>query len=81
MSLQAWDRGIGRGCSAVGRLARLAVQQRVDDAVVTLQNIHRHLEDGLSPIEAALTAQHEDADDHWRAWSTRLSLAFRGDVS
>jgi hypothetical protein len=78
MSLKAWDRGI---TSAVGRLASLAVRQRIDDAVVILQNIHRHLEDGLSPIEAALTAQQEGADDHWRAWSTRLSLAIRGDVS
>jgi hypothetical protein len=81
MSLQPWDWGIGPGRSAVGRLARLAVRQRVDDAVVILQNIHRHLEDGLSPTEAAFTAQHEGADDRWRGWSTRLNQAFRGDVS
>ena len=81
MSLQAWDRGIGRGRSAVGRLARLAVRQRVDDAVGILQNVHRHLEDGLSPIEAALAAQRESADDQRRAWNKRSNLVFRGDVS
>jgi hypothetical protein len=81
MSLQSWDRRIGSGRSAVGRLARLAVRQRVDDAVVILQNIHCHLEDGSSLIEAALTTQQESADDHWCAWTTRLIPAFRGDVS
>jgi hypothetical protein len=76
MSRQAWDCGTGRGNSAVGRLARLAVRQRVDDAIVMLQTIHRHIEDGLRPIEAALAAQHEGADDHWRGWGTRLEKRF-----
>jgi hypothetical protein len=80
MSLQAWDCCIGRGRSAVGRLARLAVRQRVDEAVVILQNLHRHLEDGLGPVEAALAAQHEGADQR-RAWSMRLNLLSRGDVT
>ena len=80
MTLQAWDCGTGSAHCAVGRLVRLAVRQRVEDAIVILQSIHRHIEDGLSPIEAALTAQQEGADDHGRAWSTRLNLAIRGDV-
>jgi len=29
----------------------------VDDAIVMLENIYRHIEDGLSPLEATLKAQ------------------------
>jgi hypothetical protein len=80
MTLQAWDCGIGRGRSAGGRLVRLAVRQRVEDAVVILQSIHRHIEGGLSPIEAALTAQREGADDHWGPSSAGSKAPFRGDL-
>jgi len=31
----------------------------VDDAIVVLENIHRHIEEGLSPMEAALTGMKE----------------------
>jgi hypothetical protein len=79
MSLQAWDCGISCGRNAVARFVLLAVRHRVEDAVEILQNIHRHIEDGLSPIEAALTARHEDADNHWRALSTGSNAAFHGD--
>jgi hypothetical protein len=71
---------MGSAHCAVGRLVRLAVRQRVEDAIVILQSIHRHIEDGLSPIEAALTAQREGADDHRSASGTRSESLFRGDV-
>jgi hypothetical protein len=81
MCLQAWDSGIGLGRSAVARLVQLAVRQRLDDAVVILQSIHHHIEDGLSPVEAALPAQHERARYQGRRSSTRSRAPFRGDVS
>jgi hypothetical protein len=34
----------------------------------------------LSPIEAALTAQHEGADDHWGPSSAGSKAPFRGDL-
>jgi hypothetical protein len=80
MSLQAWDCGISRGRNAVARFVLLAVRHRVEDAVAILQNIHRHIEDGLSPIEAALTARHEGADDRWRPSRTGLKAPSHGDV-
>ena len=80
MTLQAWDCGVGSGRRAVGRLVWLAVRQRVEDAVGILQSIHRHIESGLSPIEAALTAQHEGADDHWGPSSAGSKAPFRGDL-
>ena len=33
----------------------------VDDAIVMLENIVRHIEDGESPLEAALRAHEEQA--------------------
>jgi multidrug efflux pump len=39
----------------------LAVGLVVDDAIVVLENIHRHIEDGMSPVEAALTGGREIA--------------------
>jgi hypothetical protein len=80
MSLQARDCGISCGRNAVGRFVRLAVRHRVEDAVEILQNIHRHIEDGLSPMEAALTARHEGADDHWRESNSGSNAPFHGDV-
>lgn len=37
----------------------LAIGMVVDDAIVVLENVHRHLEMGLSPIEAALSGARE----------------------
>jgi hydrophobe/amphiphile efflux-1 (HAE1) family protein len=37
----------------------IAVGFVVDDAIVMLENIHRHMEDGLSPMEAALKGAGE----------------------
>ncbi len=39
----------------------LAVGLVVDDAIVVLENIHRHIEDGMEPIEAALVGGREIA--------------------
>jgi multidrug efflux pump len=37
----------------------LAIGLVVDDAIVVVENIHRHIEDGLPPIEAALLGARE----------------------
>ncbi len=37
----------------------IAVGFVVDDAIVMLENIHRHMEDGLSPVEAAIKGAGE----------------------
>lgn len=37
----------------------LAIGLVVDDAIVVLENIHRHIENGMKPLEAALTGAHE----------------------
>ena len=37
----------------------LAIGLVVDDAIVVLENIHRHLEEGLTPMQAALTGARE----------------------
>jgi multidrug efflux pump len=37
----------------------LAVGLVVDDAIVVLENIHRHIEDGMSPYQAALVGSKE----------------------
>jgi multidrug efflux pump len=39
----------------------LAVGLVVDDAIVVLENIHRHVEEGMSPVEAALKGGREIA--------------------
>ncbi len=39
----------------------LAVGLVVDDAIVVLENIHRHIEDGMKPVEAALAGGREIA--------------------
>jgi hydrophobe/amphiphile efflux-1 (HAE1) family protein len=39
--------------------AVLAIGLVVDDAIVVLENIHRHIEEGLSPVEAALVGARE----------------------
>ncbi|WP_395666350.1 multidrug efflux RND transporter permease subunit [Methylocella sp.] len=39
----------------------LAIGLVVDDAIVVVENIHRHIEDGLSPQEAALVGAREIA--------------------
>lgn len=39
----------------------LAVGLVVDDAIIVLENIHRHLETGLSPVEAAIKGSREIA--------------------
>ena len=35
----------------------LAIGLVVDDAIVVVENIHRHVEDGLSSVRAALLAR------------------------
>ncbi len=37
----------------------LAIGLVVDDAIVVVENIHRHIEDGLSPLQAALVGARE----------------------
>ena len=37
----------------------LAIGLVVDDAIVVVENIHRHIEDGLSPVNAALAGARE----------------------
>lgn len=37
----------------------LAIGLVVDDAIVVVENIHRHIEEGLSPFEAAIKGAHE----------------------
>jgi multidrug efflux pump len=39
----------------------LAVGLVVDDAIVVLENIHRHIEDGMTPVEASLAGGREIA--------------------
>lgn len=37
----------------------LAIGLVVDDAIVVVENIHRHIEDGMKPFDAALQGAHE----------------------
>ena len=37
----------------------LAIGLVVDDAIVVVENIHRHIEEGLTPIEAAIIGMRE----------------------
>ena len=37
----------------------LAIGLVVDDAIVVLENIHRHIEEGLKPIDAAIVGMKE----------------------
>jgi len=37
----------------------LAIGLVVDDAIVVVENIHRHIEEGLTPMDAALKGAHE----------------------
>lgn len=37
----------------------LAIGMVVDDAIIVLENIHRHIEDGLSPLDAAIKGARE----------------------
>ena len=39
----------------------LAVGLVVDDAIVMLENIHRHVEEGMAPFQAALAARARSA--------------------
>jgi hypothetical protein len=39
----------------------LAIGLVVDDAIVVLENIHRHIEEGMSPLNAAITGSREIA--------------------
>jgi HAE1 family hydrophobic/amphiphilic exporter-1 len=39
----------------------IAIGFVVDDAIVVVENIYRHIEDGLSPLEAALKGSREIA--------------------
>ena len=35
----------------------LAIGLVVDDAIVVVENIHRHIEEGMTPVQAALSAR------------------------
>ena len=39
----------------------LAIGLVVDDAIVVVENIHRHIEEGMTPVEAALSGAREIA--------------------
>lgn len=39
----------------------LAIGLVVDDAIVVVENVHRHIEEGLSPVQAALVGAREVA--------------------
>ena len=38
----------------------LAIGLVVDDAIVVVENIHRHIEEGMTPFDAALTGRARD---------------------
>ena len=40
----------------------LAIGLVVDDAIIVDKNVHRHIEDGLSPLEAAILSARELAN-------------------
>ncbi len=37
----------------------LAIGLVVDDAIIVVENMHRHIEDGITPLEAALLGARE----------------------
>ena len=39
----------------------LAIGLVVDDAIVVLENIHRHIEEGMRPVDAAIAGSREIA--------------------
>ena len=39
----------------------LAIGLVVDDAIVVVENVHRHIEEGLTPLQAALVGAREIA--------------------
>jgi len=58
-SLMLW---LGYSINLLTLLAMvLAIGLVVDDAIVVVENIHRHMEEGLSPMEAALVGAREIA--------------------
>ena len=44
----------------------LAIGLVVDDAIVVLENIFRHIEEGLAPFQAALKGVREISSPWWR---------------
>ncbi len=44
---------------SINLLSLLAIGLVVDDAIVVLENVHRHIEEGLSPIQAAFVGMKE----------------------
>jgi multidrug efflux pump len=52
--------GLGYSLNTLTLLAMvLAIGLVVDDAIVVVENIHRHIEEGLSPFHAAIQGMHE----------------------
>ena len=52
--------GLGYSINLLSLLAMvLAIGLVVDDAIVVVENIHRHIEEGLSPIQAAFKGMRE----------------------
>ena len=52
--------GMGYSINLLSLLAMvLAIGLVVDDAIVVVENIHRHIEEGLSPRQAAFTGMRE----------------------
>ena len=55
----------------------IAVGFVVDDAIVMLENIYRHIEAGMSPLEAALRARARSASRSCRSASRWSRCSFR----
>jgi len=54
--------GLGYSINLLTLLALvLGIGLVVDDAIVVVENIHRHIEDGMKPFEAAIRGAHEIA--------------------
>lgn len=52
--------GLGYSINIVTMLAFvLAIGLVVDDAIIVLENIHRHIEEGMTPMQAAITGMRE----------------------
>ena len=61
----------------------LAIGLVVDDAIVVVENIHRHIEEGLTPVDAAIVGMKEifrpdrRHDHHARRGAMRRSASRR----
>jgi len=47
----------------------------VDDAIIVVENVNRHLDEGMKPVQAAILAARELAtpSSRWRSCSSRCT--------